>query len=113
MDNANLISKDIDLFYSGTSEEKRLTIRAGALWNLKETKELISRYLNKKRFRYNRCRRWSRYLCGMAGGTSDIMSTLSTPLPNTFNRRNKRAFKAYRSRSDAVIGEARHLPFRG
>jgi SAM-dependent methyltransferase len=108
MSNPELISKDIDLFYSGTSEEKRLTMGLGPL-EFERNKELISRYLNK-----------SGSIIIDAGGGPGIYSEwlanlghnvqLVDPVAKHIQQAKKRASRLANP-FDAVIGEARHLPF--
>ena len=108
MDTANFISKDIDVFYSNTSEEKRLTLGLGPL-EFERNKALISRYLTKKKLA----------IIDVGGGPGIYSEWLTElghkvqlidPVAKHIQQAKKRAAKL-KNPFNALRGEARQLPF--
>jgi ubiquinone/menaquinone biosynthesis C-methylase UbiE len=106
----NLISPEIDQFYSGASEDKRLTFGLGPL-ELERNKELISRYLATE----------SSVIIDVGGGPGVYAEWLADmghnvhlvdPVSKHIQQAQKKAAKLKKP-FKAVLGEARKLDFPG
>jgi len=107
MTKANLISNDIDLFYSGAAEDKRLTYGLGPL-EFERNKELIGRYLPA-----------GAVVIDVGGGPGVYAEWLASlghtvhlvdPVDKHIKQAQKRAAKLKKP-FKAVLGEARQLDF--
>jgi len=102
----NLISKEIDVFYSAAAEDKRLSYGLGPL-EFERNQELISRYLSAK----------GAVIADVGGGPGVYAEwlaglghtvTLFDPVDKHIQQAKKRAAKL-KDPFKAILGEARHL----
>jgi ubiquinone/menaquinone biosynthesis C-methylase UbiE len=108
MDANNLVSKEIDVFYSGAAEDKRLTFGLGPL-EFERNKELISRYLPAKNSVVIDVGGgpgvYAEWLAGM-GHTVHLIDPVSKHIQQA-QKRSAKLKKPFKS----ALGEARKLDF--